>query len=89
MVEFDDLNDLHQSIDEMIHRDNPLVVLIPKGSGRREDRFTHTLSGDIDVSALEKDTVITSLPELDNDKLEAIEARLAVIEKKLGITLEL
>lgn len=89
MVEFDDINDIQENIEMMIHRDMPLVVLIPKGAGRREDRFTHTLCGDIDISALEKDTVVAALPEVDNDRLDAIEARLTVIEEKLGISIEL
>jgi len=88
MVEFEDLNDLHASLNEMIQRESPLVVLIPKGAGRREDRFTHTLCGDIDLSELMKDPV-TPLPEFDNDRLDKIEARLAIIEEKLGITLDL
>lgn len=89
MVEFDDLNDLHDSLKAMIDRDKAIVVLIPKGSGRREDRFTHLLCGEIDVSTLQKEKTVVSLPELDNDRLDAIEARLAVIEEKLGISLEL
>jgi len=89
MVEFDDLNDIQENIEMMIHRDSPLVVLIPKGTGRREDRYTHTLCGEIDISALEKDSAIIPLPDVDNDRLDAIEARLAVIEEKLGISLKL
>lgn len=88
MVEFDDLNDLHDTIGTMIDRDIPLVVLIPKGSGRREDRFTHLLCGDVDVSAMEKEIIISTLPEVDTERLDAIEARLAVIEEKLGISIE-
>lgn len=89
MVEFDGLNDLHDTLNSMIDRDMPLAVLIPKGSGRREDRYTQTLCGDIDLSDLEKDRDAVSLPELDTSRLEAIEARLAVIEEKLGISIEL
>ena len=90
MVEFDNLNDIQENIDLMINRDSPLLVLIPKGSGRREDRYTHTLCGDIDISVLEKDIHATSgLPEIKNDRLDAIEARLAAIEEKLGISIEL
>ena len=89
MVEFVDLNDLHASIDVMINRDIPLVVMIPKGSGRREDRYTQTLCGDIDLSDIETDGSAAPQPELESGRLEAIEARLAVIEEKLGITIEL
>jgi uncharacterized protein YceH (UPF0502 family) len=38
IVEFSDIKDLQQSINNMIEREIPLVVLTPKGSGRREDR---------------------------------------------------
>ncbi len=89
MVEFDDINDIHETIHSMINRDIPLAVLIPKGSGRREDRFTHLLCGEIDISTLESDKAVKTMPNLDNDRLDAIEARLAVIEEKLGISIEL
>ncbi len=88
MVEFEDLNELHECIESMINREMPLAVLIPKGSGRREDRFTHLLCGDVDVSALEKEKVVTILPEVDTERLDKIEARLALIEEKLGISIE-
>jgi len=89
MVDFDDLNDLHNSLNAMIDRDSPLAVLIPKGSGRREERYTHLLCGEVDISAIEKDKPIAIMPEMDNERLDAIEARIAVIEEKLGISLEL
>ena len=89
MVEFDDLNDIQENINAMMHRDMPLTVLIPKGSGRREDRFTHTLCGEIDLSALENITAPALLSEMNNDRLEQIEARLTAIEEKLGITIEI
>lgn len=89
MVEFEDNHHIQENINAMINREKPLVVLIPKGAGRREERFTHTLCGAIDLSSFERDPVLNQLPEVDNDRLDAIEARLAVIEKKLGITIEL
>jgi len=85
MVEFNNINDLKASLDAMIQRDSPLAVLIPKGSGRREERYMHLLCGDIDLSVLERETTINLLPEMDNDRLDKIEARLTKIEEKLGI----
>ena len=89
MVEFDDLNEIHDTINAMIKREVPLALLVPKGSGRREDRYTQTLCGDIDLSDIDTDGSAALQPELDTGRLEAIEARLAVIEEKLGITIEL
>lgn len=95
MVEFEDLNELHETVESMINRETPIVVLIPKGSGRREERFTHLLCGGVDVSdvntlgKIQSGSIPSALNDLDNNRLDAIEARLAVIEEKLGISLEL
>ncbi len=86
MVDFESNEEIHDSITDMIEREMPLVTLIPKGSGRREDRYAHTLCGEVSVEDIEKDTVIVTAIPVDNDRLDELEARLAVIEAKLGIS---
>lgn len=89
MAEFADLTDLHETLDSMIDREESLVVLIPKGAGRREDRYTHTLCGEIDSEDIQKDpTAAPASLSVDNDRLGALEARIAVLEAKLGINTE-
>lgn len=86
MVDFADLEDLHNTLESLIKREQPLAVLIPKGAGRREDRFTHTLCGEVEIEdtpAVTKQTMPTH--SADNDRLDALEARIAVLEAKLGI----
>jgi uncharacterized protein YceH (UPF0502 family) len=85
MVDFESNDEIHDNLIAMIEREMPLVTLIPKGAGRREDRFAHTLCGEVSVEDIEKDAVSISSIPLDNDRLDAIEARLAAIEAKLGI----
>ncbi len=85
MVDFESNEEIHDTIVEMIEREMPLVTLIPKGAGRREDRFAHTLCGEVSVEEIEKDPVLVSSIPVDNDRLDELEARLAVIEAKLGI----
>jgi len=86
MVDFESNEEIHDTITDMIEREMPLVTLIPKGSGRREDRYAHTLCGEVTVEDIEKDTVIVTAIPVDNDRLDELEARLAVIEAKLGIS---
>ena len=85
MVDFESNDEIHDTLTAMIERKMPLVTLIPKGAGRREDRFAHTLCGEVSVEDIEKDSVSINSVPLDNDRLDAIEARLAAIEAKLGI----
>ena len=84
MVDFESNEEIHDTIIGMIEREMPLATLIPKGSGRREDRFAHTLCGQVSVDDIEKDAVIVTSVPVDNDRLDELEARLAVLEAKLG-----
>jgi len=86
MVEFSDLEDLHDTINNLINRDKPLAVLIPKGAGRREDRYTHILCGEIEIedSNMESAISLPTIPE-DENRFNALEARIAVLEARLGI----
>ena len=88
MVEFDGIEDLEVTINSLINREKPLAVLIPKGAGRREDRYSHTLCGDIDIDSLQKEPATLEALPADNNRLDALEARIAILEEKLGITSE-
>ena len=89
MVDFADIDDVFNTINSMIEREQPLITLIPKGAGRREDRYAHTLCGEVNIEDIAKDAketiVIETLPA-DSNRLDALEARIAVLEAKLGIT---
>lgn len=88
MVEFESIEDLEGTVDSLIYREKPLAVLIPKGAGRREDRYSHTLCGDIDIDSLHKEPAILETLVADNDRIDALEARIAILEEKLGINTE-
>ncbi|MGH8474279.1 MAG: YceH family protein [Methylococcales bacterium] len=81
MVEFADTDELQLAVDRLIERDRPLAVLIPRGAGRREDRYWHTLCGAIPEGALASDK--DSSAEHGNDRLTRLEERLDAIESKL------
>lgn len=85
MAEFADTEELRRVLHSLIDRPRPLAVIIPKGPGRREDRYTHTLCGKVDIDSIMPATSQVDLP-VDNERLDALEARIAVIEEKLGIS---
>jgi uncharacterized protein YceH (UPF0502 family) len=47
--EFTGLDDIEQTLNGLISRDEPLVVRLPRQSGQKEVRFAQLLSGAIDV----------------------------------------
>ncbi|MCG3129500.1 MAG: hypothetical protein FLDDKLPJ_00233 [Phycisphaerae bacterium] len=82
---------------ELMQSDPPLVTLIPRGAGQREDRYAHLLCGPVDAEALSRSPA-RSAPEplqarsddasaaqrLDGleRRVEALEARLARLESQ-------
>lgn len=88
MAEFSG-DDVQDTVNSLIKRDNSIVTLIPKGAGRREDRYAHSLCGEVNVEDVAKEQIVVEAAPVNGDRLDAIEARLAVIEAKLGINLEL
>ena len=86
MVEFTDMKDLHNTVSSLIEREKSLAVLIPKSAGRREDRYTHTLCGEVNIDEIMAEAAPVSIKIPENDaRIDALEARIAILEKKLGI----
>lgn len=86
MSEWSDNSEIELILLELIEQEPSLVILIPKGEGRREDRYTHTLCGKIDPKELEmtkSSSTPTSNRQLDNERLTKLEQRVAVLEEKL------
>lgn len=52
LARFADADDLSHCLDRLLQREPPLLVRLPRGSGQREDRYMHLLSGPVDVEAL-------------------------------------
>lgn len=52
MHEFANLGETQETLEGLMRRENPLVVRLPVQAGRKEARFAHLLSGEIDIEAL-------------------------------------
>ena len=52
IYQFDDLDEVHQTVDGLTKREEPLLIAIPKQPGQKEARFAHLLSGDVDFEAV-------------------------------------
>jgi uncharacterized protein YceH (UPF0502 family) len=92
MVEFDDLNDVHETLDKMMDGDDPMVVRIPKVAGSREDRFTHLLCGEV-IQVQVQNTPIQESPTLGKrvniTQQVKLEQRVATLEEKVSQLMQL
>ncbi|MBX2868271.1 MAG: DUF480 domain-containing protein [Acidiferrobacterales bacterium] len=85
MVEFEDLEDIELTLEMMNDRRKPMVLMIPKGPGQREDRYTHLLCGDVDIQfdTVPSSTTKSSRPQLEQ-RVEELEQRVKALEEMLS-----
>lgn len=88
MIGFESVDAVQKTVDQLINRTYPFVVIIPKSTGRREDRYTHLLCGEIDIESLQEDSAQnSSLASNKNqlmDKIDALESRVIKLEEQLN-----
>ncbi len=78
MHEFQDMQDVEQTLERLASReDGPYVVRLPREPGKRESRYMHLFSGDVEPSAL----VVESDTSASNDSLTA---RVAALEDEVA-----
>ena len=88
MVQFESLAELQSVLNELTNKDDPLVVILPKGSGQREDRFTHLLCGKPELEIIRSSST-KSEPSISKEqgtsKIEKLEARIAKLEEQMNL----
>lgn len=91
---FDDLDEVRFNLERLSTREQPIIVLVPRGPGQREDRYAQTLAGKVDVSMpmqssrseLDPGMPAASDPEIDQ-RLSALESRVAALEAGMKMLL--
>lgn len=86
MIGFDDIEQVAVSIKQLMSRSPALVMELPVAVGQREERYTHLLSGEPDLSVIVvKETKSPSSSKSQANKLAELEARIARIEEALDM----
>ena len=90
---FDDLDEVRFCLERLAARDAPLVVLVPRGPGQREDRYAQTLAGRVETSvsarssAADEDRSEEPADPGTEQRLSALEARVAALEAGMKMLL--
>ena len=80
--DFSSLEEVEQTLNGLITRDEPLVARLPRQPGQKEGRFAHLLSGEINLEALaESERAAAAAPSRRSNLEEKIEALTAEVEK--------
>ncbi|MCX7553052.1 DUF480 domain-containing protein [Marinicella sp. S1101] len=80
MEDFVDADEVKAVVDSLIERDWPLVIRIPKGPGSREDRYTHLLCGEVDITEVVQQVKATTNK---TSRVDQLEARIETLEAQM------
>lgn len=88
MARFQSIDEIRTELDLLIGRRPPLVKLIERGPGQREDRYAHLLSGDVEMPAPARFAQPTATSSDVEDRLAALEDQVAALQAQVRALLE-
>jgi uncharacterized protein YceH (UPF0502 family) len=82
--EFSGLEEVEETLNGLITRDDPLVVRLPRQAGQKEVRFVHLLAGDVDVeSYVEAERAAPTPRRSSNEQVERLEQKVDALSNEV------
>lgn len=83
MHEFSDMNEVENALEKLVSReDGPFVVRLAREPGRRESRFMHLFSGEVDIATAAPDAAPAASDDL-YARVDALEGEVAELKQRL------
>jgi uncharacterized protein YceH (UPF0502 family) len=84
--QFENLGEVQETLDKLMRRDEPIVVKLPPQPGQKEARFSHLLSGEINVEELAAAAAASraSRAPVNNERAAALDERVATLEEEVN-----
>lgn len=80
---FGDVSEVESALSALMQReDGPFVVRLPREAGRRDSRFAHLFSGEVQGSTEAEETALVASAK--PGRIEALEQRLAALEDEVA-----
>ncbi|MCV3771544.1 MULTISPECIES: YceH family protein [Enterobacter] len=88
MHEFNDMQEVEQTLEGLASReDGPYVARLAREPGKRESRYMHLFSGDVDVATVESDAGSSASNDTLAARVEALEEEVAGLKQRLDALL--
>lgn len=85
LANFNDVKEVEATLEKLAAREaGALVVKLPREAGKRESRYQHLLSGEVDVEAFATASVSAAAPSASNEKFEELEAEVASLRAEVA-----
>lgn len=83
LASFSDVKEVEATLEKMA--EDGLVVKLPREPGKRESRYQHLFSGEVDVESLAVGSVpVAGVKTATTERIEALEAEVAALKEELA-----
>ncbi len=83
MYRFEELEDVHATLDRLSQRQPPLVAVLPRQPGTKESRYMHLLSGNVAPAEVAPARTLSSSSAAD-DRIASLENEMAELRRGLA-----
>lgn len=83
MYRFEELEDVHATLDRLSQREPPLVAVLPRQPGTKESRYMHLLSGDAPPAEPGRSRG-TDIPSAGSDRVAQLESEVADLRREVA-----
>ncbi len=85
LYEFSGVGEVNETLDNLIRREEPLVIKLERLPGQKEARFAHLLSGEIDVESYTKENVGSGGKQAGGERIEKLEQELENLRNEFNL----
>ncbi len=85
IFKFDDLKEVEDVFEDLMNKEVPMVIKLPRQAGRKERRYMHLLSGEPEIKEDEVSAPVeaaTKLVRAENERIEKLENDLTLLRKE-------
>lgn len=83
--DFAGLGEVSETLDNLMRREEPLVVKLERQAGQKEVRYAHLLSGEIDVSNYAREVSGSGKPAAENERITRLETELENLRSEFDL----
>ena len=84
MHRFEELSDVHSALQRLIQRDSPLVRMLPRQPGTKEARYTHLLSGDVEIAEPPAHASAPADSTADSERIARLESEVGSLKAEIA-----
>jgi len=85
MHRFEDLEAVQASLQKLMQREPPLVVMLPRQPGTKESRYAHLLSGEINLEETASGSAPAALvSQGDQERITSLEEQVADLQREIS-----